>query len=224
MRAQACGLACVIICWTISACHSGVSDLEAEIHKDLQDILSNTTYKNEFAGKLTPTPPESHMLNEAHVRMYVLVKARALQLRASPQNDPDIELHTTPEDLGVATERRKSLDDTAKAESGVKVYDNSELEVSRAELTALNELGVSQELYVWAKQTIEMTIEFIDAANDPSIIDIVSVNDPVIEHNIKVINNFHERLRFAMSDSLKVSIRLSDFNASLSIPFPLRIV
>jgi hypothetical protein len=224
MRTQARGLACVIICWYLSACHSGLSDLEAEINKDLQEILSNTTHKNEFAGKLTPKPPESRMLNEAHVQMYVLVKARALQLRTSLNKDPGNVLPVTPEDPAIATEKRRPLAAVADPKPGVEARDDGESEVSLEELTALNELGVGQELYVWAKQTIELTVEFIDAAKDPSVIDIVSVNDPVIEHNISVINNFHERLRFAMKDSLKTSLRLSNINTSHSIPFSGRIV
>lgn len=224
MRTQARGLACVIICWYLSACHSGLSDLEAEINKDLKEILSSTTHKNEFAGKLTSKPPESHMLNEAHVRMYVLVKARALQLRTSLNKDPGNELQVAPEDPAIATEKRELLAAATDPKQGIETREDGESEVSLEELKALNELGVSQELYAWAKQTIELTVEFIDAAKDPSVIEIISVNDPVIEHNISVINNFHERLRFAMGDSLKTSIRLSDFNTSQAIPFFGRIV
>ena len=198
MRTQGCGLACVIICLFLSACHSGQSSLESQIKEDLHKVLNSAAHKKELSRKLTSMPPDSRMLNEAHVEMYVFVRARAMQLRGSLTNSSINQLST------VSKEQDQLQETTGSLEVSEFIADISP-EISPEELTALNELELSQELYVWVKQTIEVTVEFVDATGDSPILDIVTLHDPAIKHNISLVGNFQERLRFANSDSPKVS-------------------
>ena len=205
MRTQGCGLACVIVCLFLSACHSGQSSLESQIKEDLYKVLNSAAHKKELSQKLTSMPPDSRMLNEAHVEMYVLVRARAMQLRGSLTNSPINQLSAAPKEQELATEKQDQLREaTGSLESSEFIVDINP-EISPEELTALNELELSQELYVWVKQTIEVTVEFVDATGNSTILDIVTLHDPAIKHNISLVENFQERLRFANSDSLKVS-------------------
>lgn len=206
MRTQGCGLACVIVvCLFLSACHSGQSALESQIKEDLQKVLNSAVHRNELSRKLTSTPPESHMLNEAHVQMYVLVRARAIQLRGSATNQQTSQLQSTSKDLEIVTGKHEEVQATIGFADGSKAVIGSDSEISQEELIALKDLELSQDLYAWVKQTIDVTVEFIDAIDDPAIFDIITLNDPVIEHNLSIVRNFQERLRLAYSDSMKVS-------------------
>lgn len=205
MRTQGCGLACVIVCLFLSACHSGQSSLESQIKEDLHKVLNSAAHKKELSQKLTSMPPDSRMLNEAHVEMYVLVRTRAMQLRGSLTNSPINQLSAAPNEQELASEKQDPLLETAGSSEGSEFIFDIDPDISPEELTALNELELSQELYVWVKQTIEVTVEFVDATGDSPILDIVTLHDAAIKHNISLVENFQERLRFANSDSRKVS-------------------
>jgi len=205
MRTQGCGLACVIVCLFLSACHSGQSSLESQIKEDLHKFLNSAALKKELSGKLTSIPPDSRMLNEAHVEMYVLVRARAMQLRDSLTNSSINQLSTAAKEQKMATEKQEQSQEMTGSFEGSEFIVDIDPEISPEEIAALNELELSQELYVWVKQTIEVTVEFVDATGDSTILDIVTLHDPAIRHNISLVENFQERLRFANSDSLKVS-------------------
>jgi len=205
MRTQGCGLACVIVCLFLSACHSGQSSLESQIKEDLHKFLNSAALKKELSGKLTSIPPDSRMLNEAHVEMYVLVRARAMQLRDSLTNSSINQLSTAAKEQKMATEKQEQSQEMTGSFEGSEFIVDIDPEISPEEITALNELELSQELYIWVKQTIEVTVEFVAAAGDSTILDIVTLHDPAIKHNISLVENFQERLRFANSDSLKVS-------------------
>jgi hypothetical protein len=205
MHTQGCGLACVIVCLFLSACHSGQSSLESQIKEDLHKVLNSAALKKELSGKLTSMPPDSRMLNEAHVEMYVLVRVRAMQLSGSLINSSLNQLSVASKGQQLATEKQDQLQESTGSLEGSEFIVDIDPEISPEELTALNELELSQELYVWVKQTIEVTVEFVDATGDSAILDIVTLHDPAIKHNISLIENFQERLRFANSDALKVS-------------------
>ena len=205
MRTQGCGLACVIVCLFLSACHSGQSSLESQIKEDLHKVLNSAALKKELSGKLTSIPPDSRMLNEAHVEMYVLVRARAMQLRDSLTNSSINQLSTAAKEQKMATEKQEQSQEMTGSFEGSEFIVDIDPEISPEEIAALNELELSQELYVWVKQTIEVTVEFVAVAGDSTILDIVTLHDPAIKHNISLVENFQERLRFANSDSLKVS-------------------
>lgn len=205
MRTQGCGLACVIVCLFLSACHSGQSSLESQIKEDLHKVLNSAAHKKELSLKLTSMPPDSRMLNEAHMEMYVLVRARAMQLRGSLTNSPINQLTAASKEQQLATEKQVQMQQTTGSLEGSEFIVEIDPEVSPEELTALNELELGQELYVWVKQTIEVTVEFVAATGDSTILDIVTLHDPAIKHNISLVENFQARLRFANSDSLKVS-------------------
>ncbi|KPJ92696.1 MAG: hypothetical protein AMJ55_09445 [Gammaproteobacteria bacterium SG8_15] len=105
----------------------------------------------------------------------------------------------------MATEKQEQSQEMTGSFEGSEFIVDIDPEISPEEIAALNELELSQELYVWVKQTIEVTVEFVDATGDSTILDIVTLHDPAIRHNISLVENFQERLRFANSDSLKVS-------------------
>ena len=205
MRTQGCGLTCAIVCLFLSACQSSQSALESRITEDLEKVLNSTALKKELSRKLTSTRSDSRMLNEAHVEMYVLVRARAMQLRGLLTESSTNQVLSASKQPEFATEKQGRSQSTEKSAAIGPTTVDIDPEISPEELTALNELDLSQDLYAWVKQTVEVTVEFVGANVDPAIFEIVTLHDPVIKHNISIVENFQERLSFAYSGSLQVS-------------------
>lgn len=200
------GITCALAFLFLSACHSDRSSLEFQINEELNQLLNSAAHKQQLSQQLSSSPPDSRMLNEAHVKMYVLVKARAMQLPGVKANNTAIDTtNATAQITSVVNGNDQPLIQAAESIDNPLLAVDSEPELSPQEQTALNELELNQDLYVWVKYTIDDTVAFIDATIDPAIIDAVTFHDPVIKHNITMVKNYQERLRFANSDSLKVS-------------------
>lgn len=219
MRTHGCGIAYAIAFLFLSACHSGQSALESQIKEDLNQILNSAAHKQQLAQQLSSVPPASRMLNEAHVQMYVLVKARAAQLRGTLTNGAKIQFAKAPEATPLSTEDHQQVTTPAVAFESSLLEFESEPELSPEEITALNELELNQDLYVWVKNTIDDTLAFIDATTDSEIVDIVTAHDPAIKHNITVVNDSQERLSVANSIAFKVSSLVGKLGTAHNDPF-----
>ncbi len=200
MRRYGCAFVCIITFLSLSACNSDQSSLESRIQEDLNNVLNNVSQKQILSRKLTTAPPASGMLSDAHVDMYVLVKARAMQLRDARIPGHDKHLLTPTADEIVNKETSNHASEVASPHVRSMLEDEARPVISVNESAALRELNLSQELYVWVTQTIDDTVAFIDSTGNSGIVDIVEHFDPVIKHNITVVQNFMGKLKFANGD------------------------
>jgi hypothetical protein len=80
-----------------------------------------------------------------------------------------------------------------------------EFELSIDETAALKELNFAPVSYIWVRQTIDNTVAFVESTDESSIVDLVTFYDPVIKHNITLVNNFKEKLQFTDSVQLRLN-------------------
>ena len=215
MRSIGCGFVRLLVIAAfsfLSACNSDKPSLEAQIKEDLTKVLSKVSQHKNLSKKLTETPPLSGMLSKDHITMYVWVKARATQMRLERTNTIDNKSQSSINEL-----QQKANSGEASLRSAEKT--NSEpaklgIVLSKEEMATLNELKFSPELYGWVKQTIEATVDFVDAAGESGIADFVTFYDPVIKHNISLVNDFREKLQFANSVQLRVDGIFREINVT----------
>ena len=215
MRSIGCGLVCLSFL-VLSACSSGQTSLEAQLKQDLDEVLKNVSQNKNLSKKLGKTPPASGLLNEGHISMYVWVKARAMQIQMARINETAKNSVTAAEYSESKSPENGLTSEAAKAVTNIE--SDLEADLTLVEIAALNELDFDSEMYKWVKQTIETTVEFVDASGDSEVMELVTFYDPVIKHNISLVNHFREKLQFAS----RVQLQLNNSLQSLQITHTLK--
>jgi len=213
MRCIGCGFVCLLII-VLFACSSNQSSLDSQIKEDLNKVLNAVSQTKNLSNKLSKTPPSSGMLSEDHVAMYVWVKARAMQMSVSRINTSENQILPTEAQQHLTTESGKQFVESVEVVDAKLVKLESEL--SNDEILALKELNFSPELYEWVKQTIDVTVAFMDSTEKSSIVDLVTFYDPIIKHNISLLRNYKEKLQFANRVQLRINTTFQNLKVTNS--------
>lgn len=213
MRCIGCGFVCLLII-VLSACSFNQSSLDSQIKEDLNKVLNTVSQTKNLSNKLSKTPPSSGMLSEDHVAMYVWVKARAMQMSVSRINTSENQILPTEAQQNLTTESGKQFVESVEVVDAKLVKLESEL--SNDEILALKELNFSPELYEWVKQTIDVTVAFMDSTDESSIVDLETFYDPIIKHNISLLRNYKEKLQFANRVQLRINTTFQNLKVTNS--------
>lgn len=185
---------CLVTILFLSACNSEKLSHESQLKEDLAKVLNSFSQKKNLSQKLNTTLPADGKLTQDHLEMYVWVKARAMQLYLARQDA--VRLQPANEKQQTKTEMSLQAIDTNKRKNNTMQVPGNEGVLSVDESVAVKELNFSPELYRWARQTIDDTVAFIESVNEPGLVDLVTSYDPAIKHNISLVKEFREKIKF----------------------------
>ena len=187
MRGCGCILVLAVSCCFLIACGSSQTSLEAQYNSELTNVLSTISFGGKTSSDLTAIPPSKNELTQEQLDMYVWVRARAMQLAIQQKQ---LSQQSTNELL--VTKTTKDPIDISHAALPAILGEHQP--VSAEERQALNELKCSEVLYLWVKDIVAVTEEFLDSVGNPQIIDLVTEHDPAIKHNISLVKDVADRL------------------------------
>jgi hypothetical protein len=171
----------------LSACSSSQASLEAQFKSDLQNVLESVTHNNPFQLEVE-APSVNGELSRAQLNMYMLVRAKAMQL-ALERNDlvhsMDVQ-NGSKENAGSheANSKQTTADDYIVDRSGI----------SAEERRVLKELNYSEDVYSRIKDTVDVTRAFLEAFDESKIMDLVTRYDPAIKHNLALVKTISHNL------------------------------
>jgi hypothetical protein len=180
MRGCGCILVLAVPCLSLSACSSSQASLEAQYQSDLQNVLESITQSDPFHREVE-APSANSELSSEQLNMYVLVRAKAMQLaveKKRAQHADDERGFTTGPNPFEADDKKRSAEHTG-AHAGI----------SDEERRVLKELHYSEEVYTRIKDTVDVTKAFLDAVDKPKILDLVTKYDPAIKHNLALVKS-----------------------------------
>lgn len=185
MRGCGCILVLAVPCLSLSACSSSQASLEAQYQSDLQNVLESVTQKDPFHHEIE-APSTNSELSSEQLNMYVLVRAKAMQLAIERKIKAQHADHESglPGANAFDADSEKRLAEQSGADSGI----------SDEERRVLKELHYSEEVYTRIKDTVDVTKAFLDAVDKPKILALVAKYDPAIKHNLTLVKSASQYL------------------------------
>ena len=200
-KAGCCNFVGLLTCLFLFGCNADQPSLETQIKEDLHKVLKNVSQIQVLSKKLAIPPPTSGMLSADHLEMYVWVTARATQLYLARENSVDKNRESTSEATALVIVDKSEQQDIPIDSTPLEI--EYQPAITKGELTALSELDLDQELYLWVKTTVNNTVEFIDATGESEIADLVTLYDPVIKHNISLVQKYRKKFKYTENYSSK---------------------
>ncbi|MGD8640109.1 MAG: hypothetical protein PVG89_05745 [Gammaproteobacteria bacterium] len=181
MRGCGCTLALVTACLSLAACSSDEASLEVQYQSEINEVLETLSNNEPFRQDLAALP-ESNKLTREHIITYVWIKASAMKLVLA-------EYVSSKQGASPAASNKQMVKTSKEGgEIPAKIYGSYGI-VSSVERKVLDRLEYDIEIYARIKDTVEVTLDFIDAVDNPEVVALVSKHDPAIKANLSLVED-----------------------------------